>query len=112
MLYQLVILVNFPLVGCGTATTTPLNREPVCHAAICAPNRDLFQTETLPQYQTDLLPGFDLGDAALPAYEGRSAGRPPAAGVGVPAPDQGYNNGKLLDGGGSIRQSIAHNMFP
>jgi hypothetical protein len=26
--------------------------------------------------------------------------------------DQGYNNGKLLDGGESIRQSIAHNMFP
>jgi hypothetical protein len=26
--------------------------------------------------------------------------------------DQGYNNGKLLDGLESMRRSIAHNMFP
>jgi hypothetical protein len=26
--------------------------------------------------------------------------------------DQGYNNGKLLDGLESMRRSIAHNMLP
>jgi hypothetical protein len=55
LLYQLVVLVNFPLIGRGSATTTPLNCEPVCHAAICAPNRT-FSTPELCHNQTDPLP--------------------------------------------------------
>jgi hypothetical protein len=69
LLYQLVVLVNFPLIGRGRATTTPLNSEPVGHAAICAPNRT-FSTPELCHNQTDPLPSFDLevaevGHAAL-----------------------------------------------